>query len=187
MAPPGGLEQADLEQMVRERLLVAPPGAAARITEYAGRGPLRLWLRVVVLRLMQNLAVRGPREALLDGAALAEHAGATGDPELERLRSLYRGEVRAAFAAAAAALEQRDRVLLHQRFAGRMSQEALAGAYEVHVNTVARWLERARRALAEGVRRELELRLGAGGADLESVLKLVDSQLDLTLGRLVGG
>jgi RNA polymerase sigma-70 factor (ECF subfamily) len=174
----------DAKQLLWTKLFVAEPGSAPKITEYAGTGPLRVWLRVVLTRLLQNLGTRGPKETLLDGETLADAAGGTLDPELERLRAQYRDAFRLAFAAAAVSVPLRERVLLHQSFALRRTQDSLATEYQVHVNTIARWLSRARERLEQAVRAELSQRLHLGEGEFTSIVRLVGAHLDVTLGRL---
>jgi RNA polymerase sigma-70 factor (ECF subfamily) len=172
-------QHADAAQLLRERLFV---GAPPRIAEYAGTGPLRLWVRVAALRMVQNLAAKAPREQAETLDSLAELPAAGADPELDHLRRHYGEQFRAAFKAAATALPPEDRLLLEQRFMKRMSQEALAKSYDVHVNTVARWIARARDGLEAGVREALVGRGGIPEAEVTSVLRLVRSQLDVSLG-----
>jgi RNA polymerase sigma-70 factor (ECF subfamily) len=177
----------DVAQALREKLFVAKDGEPAKIAEYSGQGPLRVWLRVVSTRLVQNLSMRGPKETPLDGALLADIPASTGDPMLDALRETYRAEFRAAFSAAVASLDVRDRVLLRQRFSSKQTQEELAAEYGVHVNTVARWLGKARQTVEERTREELGRRLRLGEGEFTSVLRLVASQLDLTLGKSIEG
>src|SRR5262249_44356922 len=167
-------------------LLVGEPGKAPRITEYGGRGPLRIWVRVVVARLASNLATRGPKETAHDSPLFEELPAVTGDPQMDAMRAEYRVEVERAFKEAARKLPVRDRLLLHQTFVERRTQEELGRTYEVHVNTMARWLVRAREALEAGIRAELAERLRVGEDELTSVFRLVRSQLDITLGALQG-
>ncbi|HVE86484.1 MAG TPA: sigma-70 family RNA polymerase sigma factor [Myxococcales bacterium] len=178
----GTLQLSDVRQQVLEKLFT---GDRPKILDYSGAGPLRVWLRVASLRLLTNLVTRAPRETPLEDELLAAEPMATSDPELEHLRTLYRQEFKQAFAAAVASMGVDDRVLLHQRFAGRLSLEELAAAHEVHVNTVSRWLQRARAALEAGVRSDLRRRLRISDDQLQSILRLVQSQLDVTLGRLL--
>jgi RNA polymerase sigma-70 factor (ECF subfamily) len=178
-----GVDRDDLGQLVRQKLFVGEGPRGPRIADYSGRGPLRVWLRVVVGRLLSNLHRDAPPERAL-GSALAERLGATADPELALLRMRYAAEVRAAFAEAAAALPLRDRLLLHERFAGACSLDELAARYGVHINTMTRWLVRARAALERGIRGALAQRLQVDEVELSSCLRLVGSQLDVTLGRL---
>jgi len=178
----GALQLSDVRQQVLEKLFV---GERPKILDYSGQGPLRVWLRVAALRLLTNLVTRGPRETPLEDELLAAEPLATADPELEHMRRLYRAEFKQAFAAAVSALDVDDRVLLHQRFASRLSMEELAAAHDVHVNTVSRWLQRARAGLERGVRDDLQRRLRVSDDQLQSILRLVQSQLDVTLGRLL--
>jgi RNA polymerase sigma-70 factor (ECF subfamily) len=174
----------DVAQALREKLFAARPGERPKIAEYSGQGPLRVWVRVVVTRMVQNLSMRAPKESPLDGAAIADMPATTGDPVLDGMRERYREPFRAAFVAAVASLDMRDRVLLHQRFASHKTQEELAQEYGVHVNTVARWLARARQAVEERTRAELRRLVHVGEGEFTSILRLVGSQLDLTLGEI---
>src|SRR5262249_20611221 len=144
----------------------------------------RVWLRVVLTRMVQNLSARGPKETPLDGALLADLPDGTGDPLLEGMRRTYRAEFRAAFAAAVGSLDVRDRVLLHQRFVSKRTQEELSADYQVHVNTVARWLSRVRKLVEDRTREELRSRLRLDEGEFTSILRLVGSQLDLSLGKI---
>ena len=178
----GTLQLSDVRQQVLEKLFV---GDRPKILDYSGQGPLRVWLRVAALRLLTNLVTRAPRETPLEDELLAAEPLATADPELEHMRRLYRAEFKEAFAGAVQALGVDDRILLHQRFASRLSMEELAAAHDVHVNTVGRWLQRARAALEGAVRADLQRRLRVSDDQLQSILRLVQSQLDVTLGRLL--
>jgi RNA polymerase sigma-70 factor (ECF subfamily) len=172
----------DVGQMLREKLFVAEPGRRPKIADYSGQGPLRVWLRIVLTRMVQNLSMRAPKESPLDGALLADLPASTGDPALDAMRETYRAEFRAAFTAAVGSLDVRDRILLRQRFSAQRTQEELALEYGVHVNTVARWLGRVRKVLEERTRDELRRRLRVEEGEFTSILRLVGSQLDLSLG-----
>ena len=53
----------DTRQALREKLLVAAPGARPRIGEYAGRGPLQAWVRVAAVRAaLDILRAAGARD-----------------------------------------------------------------------------------------------------------------------------
>jgi RNA polymerase sigma-70 factor (ECF subfamily) len=174
----------DVGQMLREKLFVGRPDAPPKIGDYSGRGPLRVWLRVVLMRMVQNLSMRGPKDSPMDGAVLAELPAGAADPELEAMRATYKSEFRAAFSAAVASLEVRDRVLLQQRFSLHKTQEELAEEYGVHVNTAARWLARVRKLVEERTRDDLRRRLKVEEGEFTSLLRVVASQLDLTLGKV---
>ena len=172
-----GLAPEDLRQMVLERLFVGePPG----ILQYAGRGSLAAWVRVVATRLALN-ATRSRQPEPVGDEALLELPG--GDPTMGYLRQRYAREVQAAFAPAFAALAPRERTVLRQRFLDGLSIEALARLHEVHVATIARWLAHAREQLGDGIRNQLGERLKISPVELESLIRLVRSQLELNLSQ----
>ncbi|MBL8743733.1 MAG: hypothetical protein JNK04_21635, partial [Myxococcales bacterium] len=53
-----GISRDEFRQIIREKLFVAAPGAAPRITSYSGRAPLVGWLRVVCARAVIDLSRR---------------------------------------------------------------------------------------------------------------------------------
>ncbi|HSS02996.1 MAG TPA: hypothetical protein VLM79_38305 [Kofleriaceae bacterium] len=52
---------ADLRQILREKLYVAPPGARAKLAEYSGQGQLASWLRITAVRVFLDLGKRKDR------------------------------------------------------------------------------------------------------------------------------
>lgn len=172
-------ERAEAKQQLLERLFVK-----RKIADYAATGPLVLWLRVAALRTLHNVVARKPKETSIEQELLDALPAENVDPELLHLKSLYRAAFREAFASGVAALSVEDRALLHQRFVGNLTQPQLAEAYDVHVNTIARWIEKARQTLERAIYRDLESRLDVKGEELESILRLVRSQLDVSLGGL---
>jgi RNA polymerase sigma-70 factor (ECF subfamily) len=54
----------------------------------------------------------------------------------------------------------------------------------VHRATIGRWLERARDAVLESTRAHLMDRLDVPSAEIESILRLVLSKLEISLGPL---
>ena len=191
-------EAADLRQVVRQRLLVAPAtpdgakgqglrGASspregvARIGTYTGRGGLRAWVKVVATREAARLLPRERREVAAEDDELAGLVARDDDPEIGYLKRLYRSEFKAAFTAAVDALSDRDRLLLRQNMLDGLSIDELAGFYRVHRATTARWLEAARQAVLDGTRRELIARLQLTRSELDSILRLIASGLDVSL------
>lgn len=178
------LPDADAEevlQSLREKLLVGAPDRPARIAEYAGRGELKGWLAAAAVRMALNRLRNRKREVLLDEDELLEVPASSDDPEVERIRALCQAEFRLAFQAAAGALEPRERVLLRYHFIDGLTIDDLAALHRVHRATAARWLAAARRRLADGTRAQLARRLALGASELESLLRVVRSQLDLSI------
>lgn len=176
----------DFAQMVRERLYVPPPGRPPRIAEYEGRGDLRTWLRVTITRTLLNLASRRPDDRPADDALLDAMPALGDDPELELIKRRYAKELREAFARAAASLSPRERTLLRHAMVDQLSIDAIGSIYGVHRATAARWINGARDVLQERVTRELAARLGVDRADLEHIVGLVRSRLDVSVRRCLG-
>lgn len=175
----------DLRQALLERVLVPAPGRdRPRMADYGGRGSLRSWLRVSLTRLALNLVERAPREsgaAELDGLVAS---AAQSDPELARMRVLYREALSKALAAAFRLLEPRERNLLRHRFVDGLRVDEIAAVHGHHRVTAARQLARARTHLMEGVRAELRKSLDLSSEEILSVVRLVRSDLDVSLRKL---
>ena len=68
-----------------------------------------------------------------------------------------------------------------------LSTRQLAGLYNVDRTTVGRWVARAREALWKQTRREIMLQLKVDRAEFDSIIRLVRSQLDVSVARLLKG
>ena len=177
---------ADLGQVVRQRLLVAPAGEAPpRIASYSARGALGSWVRVVATREGSRALSRVAREYQAGDDQLATLIAPDDDPEVGYLKRLYRDEFKRAFAAAVDALDDRDRLLLRQRALDGLSIDQLAALHAIHRATAARWVEAAREAVLAATQRELIARLELSSTELASVMRLIRSQLDLSLPRIL--
>ena len=177
---------AEVKQRLRTSLLVAdggPPG----IVQFAGRGNLRGWVRVIAVREAMALTERDRRLEPLGDDVLAETLLPDSDPELAHLKRFYRAEFRASFAHALGALEDRERLLLRQQLTDGLTVEELGAIHRVHTATAARWLVRARQRVLELTLAQLRQRLAVGHAELDSIMRLIRSQLDVSMGPLARG
>ena len=181
------IQRDDLRQAIRERLLVATDGTLPRIATYQGRGDLRSWLRMVATRYLID-ATRAdaarPDRAVAD-ERLTELAGAGDDPELAFLKQHYRAEFRAAFATALSALPPRDRNILRHRYLDNLEVAELATLYGLHRVSMSRTLTRIRDQLLAAIRTDFLVRVGLGRDDLDEVIALIASQLELSLSGLL--
>ena len=175
----------ELAQLVRHKLFVADVGARPKIAEYGGRGELRGWFRVLLSRMILNLATRPSPELPFEDELLAcLLGGGAADLEgLEGAKESYRGAFRASFPKAFAGLGDRDRSLLRYAFGENLTVEAIGALYGVHKTTAARWVVRSHQALLDAVRTAVIARLGIGEDEYASVLRMVHSRLELSLER----
>jgi RNA polymerase sigma-70 factor, ECF subfamily len=178
---PAGLGD-EVKQRLREQLLVGDAERGPGIRDYAGRGDLRGFLRITAVRECLRLMKRQQREVGVDD--LEAHVPAV-DPELERLKVTYRAEFAECFAKALTGLDGRERTLLRLHAIDRLGIDQIGGLYSVHRATAARWLERARALVAERTEELLAERLSLTTTEVASVIRLVRSELDLSLERLL--
>lgn len=173
----------EVRQLVRTRLLVAEAGRRPRLAEYAGRGPLVAFVKICAVRAALDL-VRAPgdvahvREAT-DDALVGSEAGI--DPELDYIRARYREPFEEAFRDALAARSPEERTLLRLSYFDGVTLHELAVLHHVHLSTMSRRIAAIREAVREGTRLALAARLGANPDDLSSLVRLLDSQLDVSL------
>ena len=178
--PPDRVDE--LRGLLRTKLLV---GAEPLLARYRGAGALGAWLRVVATR-----------EGL---SALRRDTDAPPPPDEERLASLEedleltfvkascRDAFKVAFADAIASLPVRERTLLKQHYLDGLSAREIARMRRVHHGTVARWLEEVREAVLKRTRAALHERLASEGTELESIVRMLQSRWDVTVGGFLGG
>ena len=192
----------EVRQQLSERLLVTP----RKIGDYTGRGSARR------LAARRGGAHRAEREAQPEADAAhprGRHARASArrsgsgadagregggghlnapspDPELDYLKLRYRNELREAFALTLAALDGEARAVLKMHYLDGLNIDEIGASFRVHRSTVARWLAQARERILEETRKLLSSRLQIGRAEAESVIHLVQSQLDVSIYRYLG-
>lgn len=179
----------EIRQRLMRALFLGDERRPPFLASYAGRGALKSWLKVVALREAYNVArerqQQGRRE-VNDDDLILERAVHEHDPELEHLRAAYGGHLKRAFEQAFAALEVRDRQLLRFQYLDGLNIEQVGAFFNVSRATAARWRSRLLVQLLRDTRQRLGDVLELSDHDVESVMKLVRSQLDLSIARLLG-
>jgi RNA polymerase sigma-70 factor (ECF subfamily) len=174
----------DARQLARARVLVDDGERKSALSQYTGRGALRAFLRVTSTRTCLNLLQQEGRDAdrrERDDELLSALPSPLVDPEMALLRQTSRDEFRAAFREAVSSLDARARTLLRQHYVDRLQPGELGPLYAVHRTTALRWLEDASQALVRATRRALQKRLHASPEDVDSLMRALGSQLDLSL------
>jgi RNA polymerase sigma-70 factor (ECF subfamily) len=172
----------DVKQVLRVQLLVGKDSKPPGIAGYRGRGSLRGWLRITATReLIRHKTKRAKDAPLTD--SLEGILVTTIDPSLDALKAEYRGEFAIALREAIADLDAEDRMLLRQQIVDGLSIDDVGVAFGVHRATAARWLVRARTALVAATQRRLAARLALPVEQIESVIRMVSSQLDASVVR----
>jgi RNA polymerase sigma-70 factor (ECF subfamily) len=178
----GGWDRAvvdETRQRMRAMLLVDHAGRGPLLARYAGRGALRRWVRVVAAREAGKTVRAGGPAVLTDDEALLDALAPLTDPALGAIKHEAAALFQAAFLAALGELERRERTALRLHILDGLTIDEIAPMYGVHRATVARWITAAKQAVLERTRRRLmrELRLDAG--DVDSLIRLVQSRIEL--------
>ncbi len=184
----GPSRTADVKQLVRQRLFVGADGVSGKIGEYAGRGDLRRWVRSVAVRTCLNDLRKGKREIITDDDHLiAQQAMPGDDPEVAYMKRTYAHEFKEAFGQALAGLGPREQTLLRYHHVDGLNIDEIGAIYRVHRVTGFRWLEKAKEQLVKRTLELLRARLKLTSKELDSVLRMIRSQIHLSLVRHLGG
>jgi RNA polymerase sigma-70 factor (ECF subfamily) len=172
----------ELTQILRARLFVTDGKKKARISGYSGRGDLGSWMRVIAVRAALR-QLRSEKRVRADAQRVP--APLPMDAELGHLKRQYGGHVRAALSASLEGLGTREKNLLWQYYLDGLTIEQIGALYGAHRVTVARWLDAIRQRLLDDTRHALGSRLRASQHECDSIIRMVQSQIDLTLNRLL--
>jgi RNA polymerase sigma-70 factor (ECF subfamily) len=173
----------EIKQDIRARLLVGGSGRA-QIAKFSGRGDLRSWVHVMAVRQALQRQFRGRREVTLDDDEMLQRIALPTNPELAYTKGIYRQEFRQAFEAALRDMSDRDRLLLRQYYVDGSTIDDLGRLYQIHRSTAARLVDRARLALLETTRARMISRLRVQPEELDSILRMIRSQLEVSLRAL---
>lgn len=177
-------QAAEVSAQLREILFVESPTRPAAVRTFNGRGDLKSYLRVMAMRALIRAVTVGRRT--VGGDDLFEHLAPAHDPELSILREQYREVVDEALRAAVASLDERSRALLRYQLIERWSVDQIGRAYDVHRATAARWVAAVRVDLGDRIRTELAARLQIAKDEVDSIVRLVKSRVDISLERVLG-
>jgi RNA polymerase sigma-70 factor (ECF subfamily) len=177
---------AEVKQEIRYRLLVGD-GGHAEIVDFAGRGDLRGWVRVMATRRALRRQCRARRELATEDDELWQRLVSVEQPELDRMKEFYRHEFKRAFDTALRALPHREQTLLRQHYLDGATLDELAVLYRVHRSTVARLLGRARELVLAATRDRLMSQLEVPSRELDSILRIIWSRIEISLRALRRG
>jgi len=178
---PAGALWEEVTQRVREKLFLPRPGGPPRIADYGGRGPLLTWVRAAAVRTATDLRRLEKDQVPLDEVEPFAAQLHSADPELEYIKGKHRDDFRAAFEQALESLTPQQRNVLRLYLLDGLNIAAIGQLYDTHRSTVARWIVDAREVLLTETRRILGERLRLSVPELESLMGLVRSRLDVSI------
>ena len=178
---------AEVRGHLRQILFTAEPERAAGLAVFTGRGDLRGYLRVIATRELIRAINRGRREEPIDDDSepLLDRLDLSRAPELSLLRARHGVAISAALRGALDLLDERQRAVLRYSLVDGWSIDRIGELYGVHRATASRWITAARDALGEHLRREVSTRLAIPLDDVDSIVRAVGSQIDISLARIL--
>jgi RNA polymerase sigma-70 factor, ECF subfamily len=175
----------DIAQEILCDVLVGRPPVAPRLAAYSGRGPLRAWLRMIAVRRSYNdIRDHGSHRAIED-RVYREAVNASLDPDVSYLKRKYETDFAAAFTDAFQALAPASRTLLRLHYGEALGLAAIGALNGWSKPTASRRIAEAREALFTGACALLEERLSLHGSELGSLLRVMRSQLEVSLSGLI--
>jgi RNA polymerase sigma-70 factor (ECF subfamily) len=178
-------QREELRQELRQKLLVSEDGKEPRIGMYGGKGELRRWVQAVATLEGLVLLRRHTPEVGMEEEFFEAFPSAAEDVELQHARREYQVEFKRAFEEALASLGPEERNLLRRHFIDGLTTPQLASLQGIHRVTMFRRLRQACETLVERTRKLLLARLPVTEGELASLNRLIRSQLDMSLERLL--
>lgn len=182
---------ADAIAQTAEVLFVGTQDQPPRIVKLLGNGDLHALVKVVAVRRLLN--IQRSRRARPDSArgedddALATAIAREPGPELHAIAVERHDLLKSSLAASLGGLAPESRTLLRLSIVHGLSIDDLAGMYGIHRSTAARRLVNIRERLRTDVRLQLAERIDGSTTEVDSVLRVADSKLDLSFERLLLG
>lgn len=172
----------EITQRLREKLLVAKPNALPRIADYLGTGPLEGFVRIAAVRCAISLKRSQVPWRFAEEKALDSMQSNGVSPEASVADAQLSAALRRAFADATQKLTHKQRQLIRFYHLEETTLDQLALVYDVHLSTVARWIEQARETLREATQAALQKTLQAGAPSSEEL----EGALDHVIASLFG-
>lgn len=165
----------DVAQAVRELLLT---GASPRLGTYAGKGSLEGWVRVTAVRIALKLKARQS-----PGADASANVAVTPDLGTQVAKAQVRAEVEQAMESVLASLDTEERAWLKLYYLDGLSLEKVASLFGVHTSTISRRIAALEGHVLAALRERLQHQLRLPLAEVESLIRFVRSQLEVSLGQ----
>jgi RNA polymerase sigma-70 factor (ECF subfamily) len=122
----------------------------------------------------------------LEEAVAAEAPSAAPDPELAYLRAKYEAEFQRAFHDAVLGLSSHERNLLRHHYIDRLSIDQIGAIYRIHRMTAARRLNAVRQKVVDATRQHLADGAKISATELQSLLRLLKSEMHVSMRRVLG-
>ena len=175
----------DVEQLVRQRVLVGDGVSGPKLLKYRGKGALKAWLKAVATTLAIDESRKGQPDKHGDDDVLANTASGETGAESKLLHQQQKHHFNAAFRQALTQLTPQDRTVLRMRFVDGLTAEEIGKAFNVHRTTATRWLEKVQKDVMEATHALLAANAGLATSEIRSILRAVQPSLSDRISRLL--
>jgi RNA polymerase sigma-70 factor (ECF subfamily) len=169
----------ETRQKLRAALLVDHASRGPLLAQYSGRGKLTRWVRVVATREAGKTRRADLAQTPVDDDALFDAVVPPSDPRVSAIKRDAAVAFKAAFLAALGELDRRERTVLRLHVSDGLSIDEIAPIFDVHRATIARWIAAAKDTVLAGTRKRLMQELKIGGDEVDSLIRLVQSRIEL--------
>jgi RNA polymerase sigma-70 factor, ECF subfamily len=171
----------EVQQQLRMQLLLGDTEKKPKLREYAGRGPLGAWLRMVAVRTALNhlRSVGTVLESDQDGVGIAS------DAELAYAQARSDTVFAQAFKKVLDDVTPEARAILRFHYMGGMTMDQLATMFNTSRSGIARRIAEAREAILANTERVLREEHGLAPSRIASMVRRADSQLNVTISKLL--
>lgn len=174
----------EVYQRLSETLFVNGPGEPGKIARYAGTGPLAGFVGTAARRIGLRMATAAARFQGED--ALKQQFAEVHEHETALLKMRHREAFSDALSVALRQLTRRDRLILRLNLVERVSTTRIAEMYKVNQSTVSRWIQRSAQSIFATVKDLVCDELEIDTREMQSLLLLVRSQIELTMSQSEG-
>lgn len=176
----------DVCQHTRTRLFLPGPRGVAKLQQYMARGSLTAWLKMVVTRDAIDMLSKKEVELPAFGDDFWDALPASqDDSEMALLRRQYGAQLKDTVESVVADMHEEHRCVLRYHLVEGLTIDDIAMILGVHRATVARRINKARDEMAKTTRERMREHLQVSASQFASVMRLIDTQIDLSLHRLL--
>lgn len=177
---------ADIQQELRKKLLTTEDERPIGIAGYHGRGDLSNWLRAAAIRMAISRRRKRDEQTILDEGSTAEKlTELAADPVLLHMKQRYGAEIKAAIESAISKLNPEQRNLLRFHYIDRLSTPQIATMFGINQSNISRRLIAIRQTILQEVRDCIQQKLRLSDSDFFELTKQIQSQLQLSLSRIL--
>ncbi len=180
-----GLQAEELEQQVRQRVLVGDKGTGPKLAKYTGRGAIVAWLKAVAGSLAIDESRKLRPDRVVNEDELVATASTEAGPEVSLLNAQQKQHFNAAFKQALTMLTPQERTIMKMKFVDDLAIEDIGRAFAVHRTTAMRWLEKAQAQVMAETRKLMAQRLGLRTSEIKSMLRVMQPSIAERLSRLL--